>query len=66
MPSFRLCSLPDVTCAAEAAVARSKGDAKLGALPEWNLADLYPAMDSPAFAGDLARMEHECKAFADA
>jgi len=38
----------------------------LGALPEWNLADLYPAMDSPAFRDDLARAEAECKAFAEA
>ncbi len=37
----------------------------LGALPEWNLADLYPAMDSEAFKADLAKAEAECKAFAD-
>jgi oligoendopeptidase F len=66
MPPFRLSSLPDVTHAAEAAAASGKGGAKLGVLPEWNLADLYPAMESPAFAGDLARAEHGCKAFAEA
>ena len=27
---------------------------ELGALPEWNLADLYPAMDSPELKRDLA------------
>ncbi len=36
----------------------------LGALPIWNLADLYASMDSPAFAADLARIEAECEAFA--
>ena len=36
----------------------------LGALPEWNLADLYPAMDSDLYSADLARAEAECKAFA--
>ena len=35
-------------------------------MPEWNLNDLYPGMDSPEFAADLARGEAECKAFADA
>jgi oligoendopeptidase F len=37
-----------------------------GVLPEWNLADLYPGMDSPAFASDMARAENECRAFAEA
>jgi len=40
--------------------------AGLGDLPEWNLADLYPAMDSPAYLGDLQTAEAECKAFAEA
>ena len=38
----------------------------LGQLPEWNLDDLYPGMDSPEFAADLAAGEAECKAFAEA
>ncbi|MCP8938855.1 M3 family oligoendopeptidase [Alsobacter sp. SYSU M60028] len=38
----------------------------LGSLPEWNLDDLYPGMDSPEFAADLAAGEAECKAFAEA
>jgi oligoendopeptidase F len=48
-----------------AGTAREAGSG-LGNLPEWNLADLYPAMDSPAFAEDLAAGEAECKAFAEA
>jgi len=38
----------------------------LGTLPEWNLADLYPAMDAPAFVSDIAKATSECKAFSDA
>jgi oligoendopeptidase F len=37
----------------------------LGPLPEWNLADLYPSMESELYAADLARAEVECKAFAE-
>ena len=37
--------------------------ADLGALPEWNLADLYPAIDSPDIRRDLDRGESECVAF---
>ena len=36
----------------------------LGALPEWDLADLYPATDSPALRGDLDAAAGEAKAFA--
>jgi oligoendopeptidase F len=38
----------------------------LGALPEWNLADLYPAIDSPGVRRDLERAEAECAAFEEA
>jgi oligoendopeptidase F len=36
----------------------------LGPLPEWNLADLYPSMESDLYSADLTRAEAECKAFA--
>jgi oligoendopeptidase F len=39
---------------------------KLGALPEWNLADLYPAMDAPELKRDLERGAAECAAFEEA
>jgi oligoendopeptidase F len=39
--------------------------AALGSLPEWSLADLYPATDSPQFMADLARARREGKAFAE-
>ncbi len=35
-------------------------------LPEWNLADLYPAMDAPELEGDLIKADIECKAFEEA
>src|SRR5262245_66073505 len=47
--------------AKSAAKARSKSP--LGHLPEWNLADLYPAIDSPEVKRDLDRAQEACKAF---
>jgi oligoendopeptidase F len=32
-------------------------------LPEWNLADLYPSIDSPEVKRDLDRADAECRAF---
>ena len=39
--------------------------AGLGALPEWNLADLYPAPNSPALGRDIARADRETQSFAE-
>ena len=39
--------------------------AGLGALPEWNLADLYPAPDLPALGRDIARADRETQSFAE-
>ncbi|WP_462121850.1 M3 family oligoendopeptidase [Methylorubrum thiocyanatum] len=39
--------------------------ADLGALPEWDLTDLYPSMDAPAFRDDLDRAEAESRTFAE-
>src|SRR5438045_9545529 len=36
---------------------------KTGKLPEWNLADLYSAIDAPEVARDLAKMDTDCVAF---
>jgi oligoendopeptidase F len=36
---------------------------RLGALPEWNLADLYPGIDSPEVTRDLALAEADCLMF---
>jgi oligoendopeptidase F len=46
-----------------AQAARSVAD--LGALPEWDLADLYPALDSPALEADLERARAEAQALAE-
>jgi oligoendopeptidase F len=37
--------------------------AKLGALPEWNLGDLYPGLDSPQIERDLEQADSDCAAF---
>jgi oligoendopeptidase F len=46
--------------------AKDGGEPKgeLGVLPEWDLSDLYPAMDSPELTGDIERIAAECKDFA--
>src|SRR6187399_2213480 len=41
-----------------------KSAAKAGALPEWNLGDLYSGIDAPEIAHDLQTMDADCVAFA--
>jgi oligoendopeptidase F len=36
---------------------------KLGSLPEWNLNDLYPGLDSPEIKRDLEQADGDCAAF---
>ncbi|HEY2529331.1 MAG TPA: M3 family oligoendopeptidase [Xanthobacteraceae bacterium] len=49
------------------AAARTAGRrSPLGALPEWNLADLYAGLDDPAIKRDLDRADAECVAFEEA
>src|SRR5262245_37091077 len=50
------------------ASARAKSAAKprVGTLPEWDLSDLYPALDSAEVKQDLDRIQPECRAFEDA
>ncbi len=36
---------------------------KLGALPEWDLQDLYPGIDSPEIKWDLENSENQCVQF---
>jgi oligoendopeptidase F len=43
--------------------AKSNKPAGLGSLPEWNLADLYRAIDAPEVKRDLERADAECVAF---
>ena len=58
---------PDLPRGAEelAAVRNAVQVADLGVLPEWDLTDLYPSMDAPAFRDDLERAEAESRAFAE-
>lgn len=43
--------------------APQKGHNEFGALPEWDLTDLYPAVDSPELTRDLDWAKAEAKAF---
>jgi oligoendopeptidase F len=43
--------------------ARPKAGSKAAKLPEWNLADLYSAIDAPEVRRDLDRVDAECVAF---
>jgi oligoendopeptidase F len=43
--------------------AAAPGHANLGALPEWNLQDLYPGRDSPQLQADLQQAAEAAKAF---
>jgi len=43
-------------------VAREEGGAELGRLPEWDLRDLYPGMESPELQSDIAEMGVRAKA----
>jgi oligoendopeptidase F len=45
------------------AKAPTKSVTKTGALPEWNLSDLYSGIDAPEIAHDLQKMAADCVAF---
>src|SRR5262250_3303162 len=42
---------------------RRNSQGRIGALPEWDLSDIYPGTDSPEVADDLARSDALCLAF---
>ena len=46
-----------------AAKQAARRPANVGALPEWDLSDLYPGLDSPEIAADLARSDSLCLSF---
>jgi oligoendopeptidase F len=46
-----------------AGAAASERQSMLGALPEWDLSDLYPGRDSPDLMQDLGRLAEEAEAF---
>ena len=45
---------------------KSRPPSRLGALPEWNLADLYAGIDEPQVKRDLDRGDAESLAFEEA
>ena len=45
-------------------IKNGKNEKLLGVLPEWNLGDLYPSMDSREFSQDMTRAQKEAKNFA--
>ncbi|WP_336069271.1 M3 family oligoendopeptidase [Nitratireductor rhodophyticola] len=49
--------------ATDAALAAENAFSELGNLPEWNLADLYPAIESPELKRDLDRAAAEAAGF---
>jgi oligoendopeptidase F len=55
-----------VTARQNAALNLAPASGALGALPEWDLSDLYPGIDSEAFRSDLAKADADCKAMAEA
>ncbi|MBS7541159.1 M3 family oligoendopeptidase [Ancylobacter lacus] len=55
--------LPLRSAASAGAASAAPAPAALGALPQWDLSDLYPGLDSPELAADLARAGAECAAF---
>ena len=54
---------PKVKASAKKAAGASSKAAKL---PEWNLTDLYPAIDAPEVARDLDKLDADCVAFESA
>jgi oligoendopeptidase F len=60
--------IPAKKTAAKRPTAKSAAGAKtaLGALPEWNLADLYSGLDDPAIKRDLDRADADSVAFEQA
>jgi oligoendopeptidase F len=56
-----LTKLPAAILHAPANAASSAGE--FGNLPEWNLTDLYPAIDSPELTDDIARSKRDAQAF---
>src|SRR5260370_21545160 len=61
--SGRLEGRTAIVPAADAGAQPAKEGTPLGALPEWDLGDLYPGRDSPELAGDLAALAADAAAF---
>lgn len=64
LPLSRFSPLPASLPRDENALPVAAHPADLGALPEWDLSDLYPSPDSAALADDIAALEKACCCFA--
>ncbi len=58
--------LPVAVHAAAKTAAARRAPGRLGQLPQWNLADLYPGIDAPEVKRDLDRADADCAAFEEA
>src|SRR3974390_283613 len=63
--SFFMAKTASKTALKRAFRGKAATDPKLGALPEWNLKDLYPGLDSPEVKRDLERADADCGLFED-
>ena len=52
--------------APKAKASARKASGKAARLPEWNLTDLYPAIDAPEVTRDLDKLDADCVAFENA
>jgi len=59
MPTSKTAPMRSRSSLAAAKPMKSKPDP----LPEWNLSDLYPALDAPEVKADLDRVDADCQAF---
>src|SRR5229473_497530 len=61
--AFEDLMIPNATNAPAKTAQKPAPAADLGRLPEWDLRDLYPAIDAPQVKRDLDRADAECMAF---
>jgi oligoendopeptidase F len=66
MPAKQRAARPAKSRPAKSRPAKSRPASRLGALPEWNLADLYAGIDDPAIKRDLDRADADSVAFEEA
>ena len=59
----RSATLRKSSASRKSTVTKSSVRSKAGQLPEWNLADLYSAIDAPEITRDLDRLDADCAAF---
>jgi oligoendopeptidase F len=66
MPAKQRAARPVKSRPAKSRPVKSRPASRMGALPEWNLADLYAGIDDPAIKRDLDRADADSVAFEEA